>query len=255
MTDVRRAVACLGAVAMCVAGCGSSATTADAAVPSRDAGPVMHDAPPSHSVDRDHDGLCDDSEAMAGTDPTLADTDGDGLTDLYEWRAGYDPTRSSDPPAVDRAQLHEAPTETVVVAHDALLDNAATVVDALWQDRAAGVDGRLASAWAAVTITAVGADPASSVQEIDGTRFVGVSGLARLQWRIDVRSRAGAAGGDAGVVRLGCRRAYEFVVEVSAAGGDGLRVRRITLDVLPAAGANGWPQVDPDGFCEATACE
>ncbi len=251
-----RRAAFVGVAACALAACGSPTTAQPDAgrAPTTDRGPRFDDLP-STTADRDRDGLCDATEALAGTDPTLADTDGDGLTDAYERRVGYDPLDARDPLSTDRVQLHEAPVETVLLVHDVVLNNDASVVDALWQDRFAGVDGRLASAWASITLTAIGADPASGVQQIAGARFLGVSGLTRLRWQLEVRSRGGAANADGGVVRLGCRRAYAFVVEVDGADGTGLRVRRLTLDVLAQAGALPDAGADADGFCPAPACE
>ena len=41
--------------------------------------------------DRDHDGLTDEAETAAGTNPDAPDTDGDSLTDGEEWLHGADP--------------------------------------------------------------------------------------------------------------------------------------------------------------------
>lgn len=215
------------------------------------------DTGPAPMGDQDRDGVCDATEAMLGTDQALGDTDGDGLTDLYELRFGTNPLSSREPEALDRVQLREAPSQVTVTAHPVVVEGNGGVIAANWQDRGPGVDGRLASAWVAFELSAVGADPAGVVQEISGSRFVGVLGRTQLSWRLTTRSRGGTTQGtDGGVARLGCRRAYEFVLVVSADGGEALRSRRMTLDVLPAQGGGGtWPAVDDEGFCQAAQCQ
>jgi hypothetical protein len=44
--------------------------------------------------DRDHDGMTDEAETAAGTNPDTPDTDGDNLTDGEEWLHGTDPKLS-----------------------------------------------------------------------------------------------------------------------------------------------------------------
>jgi len=242
-------------------GCGESPVDQAVDAGRRDTGArtdrgVAPDTAQPIGEDTDRDGVCDRTEGKSGTDPTLADTDGDGLTDLFELRAGDDPRNPNDPLPVDRVQLREAPEEVVVSDYPVVIDGAeeGSVLTALWQDRGEGVDDRLASAWVSFDLAALSADPAGVVDQISGPRFVGVRGRTRLTWRLTTRSRSGAADGDAGVTRLGCRRAYEFVVAVFAAGGDTLRVRRMTLDVLGARSGGTWPDVDAEGFCQPARC-
>jgi len=242
-------------------GCGASPVDQTVDAGRRDTGArtdrgVAADTGPTPGEDTDRDGLCDRTEGESGTDPTRADTDGDGLTDLFELRAGDDPRNPNDPLAVDRVQLREAPEEVVINDYAVVIDGAeeGDVITALWQDRGVGVDDRLASAWVSFDLAALSADPAGVVDQISGPRFVGVRGRARLTWRLTARSRGGAADGDAGVTRLGCRRAYEFVLAVFAAGGDALRVRRMTLDVIGARTGGTWPDVDAEGFCQPAQC-
>ncbi|HEY0188901.1 MAG TPA: VWA domain-containing protein [Cellulomonas sp.] len=54
--------------------------------------------------DQDGDGLPDEIEIAAGTDPARADTDGDGLDDLAEVTAGLDPTDPESEPGVPDGQ-------------------------------------------------------------------------------------------------------------------------------------------------------
>jgi hypothetical protein len=136
-----------------------------------------------------------------------------------------------------------------------VVDGQGGVIAGLWQARGVGVDDRLASAWVSFDFVAVGADPAGVVQSFSGSRFVGVLGRTQLSWRLTSRSRGGVGGADGGVMRLGCRRAYELVLVVQADGGETVRARPLIIDVLPAQGGSGtWPAVDADGFCQATAC-
>ena len=241
------------------AGCGTIASAAPTDAGRTDTGRVDRpatDTGPARAEDQDGDGVCDATEAMAGTDPARGDTDGDGLTDRYELRFGTDPLNSREPDAVDRVQLREAPSEVVLADFSVLVNAQGGVVAGLWQDRGLGVDDRLASAWVTFDLPAVAANPAGVVQEISGSRFVGVLGRTQLAWRLTTRSRGGAADGDGAVVRLGCRRAYEFVLVAQEDGGEALRSRRMTLDVLPAQGGSGtWEGVDGEGFCQARECE
>lgn len=48
------------------------------------------------SQDSDTDGLSDEEEYIAGTNPTLVDSDGDGINDGFEFNNGMDPTDVSD---------------------------------------------------------------------------------------------------------------------------------------------------------------
>ena len=59
--------------------------------------------------DYDSDGLTDDAEFLAGTDPTLSDTDGDGLVDGAEADAGTDP-RNPDTDNDSFGDFHEVAT-------------------------------------------------------------------------------------------------------------------------------------------------
>ncbi|MDB4927925.1 MAG: hypothetical protein JWM10_409 [Myxococcaceae bacterium] len=253
--------AALGLLIAVFGGCGGGTTVAPADAGRTDTGRRTDRGVATDAVrpvgDQDGDGLCDATEAMTGTDPTLGDTDGDGLTDLFELRAGSDPLSSRVPDAVDRVQLREAPGEVVVTEHAVVVDGQGGVIAGLWQDRGAGVDERLASAWVAFELVAVGADPAGVVQSFSGSRFVGVLGRTQLTWRLTSRSRGGVSdGADGGVMRLGCRRAYELVLVVLADGGETVRSRQLVIDVLPAQGGSGvWPAVDADGFCQATSCQ
>jgi hypothetical protein len=241
-------------------GCGEGAVDPPLDAGRRDTGPRLDRGVTadqgSTTADDDGDGVCDATEASAGTDPARADTDRDGLTDLYELRFGTDPLNSREPDAADRLQLREAPSEVVLTEHSVVLDGQGGVIAGLWQDRGVGVDERLASAWAAFDLVAVGADPAGVVQEFSGSRFVGVLGRTQLSWRLTTRSRGGASDGDGGVLRLGCRRAYELVLAVRAEGAEVLRSRRLTLDVLGAQGGTGsWPAIDDEGFCQVARCQ
>ena len=67
-------------------------------------------------LDADEDGLPDDDELLAGTDPANPDSDGDGLLDGFEVDNGFDPLTGGDGPADPdgdgRTNLQEQADET-----------------------------------------------------------------------------------------------------------------------------------------------
>jgi hypothetical protein len=82
-------------------GAGASATGPAPTVPAPPAGPAQSDT--------DADGLTDEFERLAGTDPTTIDSDGDGLSDAYEAMSSH-----TDPLLADTD--HDAVTDAAEIA-------------------------------------------------------------------------------------------------------------------------------------------
>ena len=87
---IRRVVA----LACCaLSACGDPIAPPSDATITRDG--VVFDS--GNSDDFDGDGLCNETEALEGTDPYSADTDGDGFPDAAEVQLGFSPVRNASP--------------------------------------------------------------------------------------------------------------------------------------------------------------
>ncbi len=238
--------------------CGGQSVAADASV---DAGPrpdrpVVQDAGGpalDPAGDADGDGLCNGTEARVQSDPRRADTDGDGLLDSFEVSVGSDPRNGFSPNALDRVRVVEGDGAVLTVEH--LLDwrGEGEVLSATVQDGLAGFDGRIASSLVTSEVTAVEANPAAFVRDINGPRFVGVLGRTLLRWRVTMTPQPGGE-------TVGCGRAYEALLSVRREGVDTVQLRRLVVEAAPAPGGMGammgdaGVRVSPEGLCLPATC-
>ena len=246
----------MGALCVCI-GCGTGGVTPPVDTGVRTDRPAVIDTGDPRA-DTDRDGLCDESERMRGTDPSMVDTDGDGLLDSFEARIGTNPRTLRDPPASDRVSILEEAGSFATIEHVLEYRGAGESLTAAVLDGTAGVDGRAASDLVEPSIEAVMANPAAFVQGITGPRFVGVQGRTLLQWRLAFTARplATTAMDGGAPVALGCRRTYEALVSVKRDGDTVVQTRRILVDVVPArdAGVSAWPMVSASGHCLPARC-
>lgn len=239
------------AAALLALGCGAGGATPRTDAGSRDR-VVLRPVDTGPRLDRDRDGVCDDSEAVRRTDPLQADTDGDGLLDLFEARIGTNPLTGVDPPGAERLLLDERPGSLAVA--EMFLDyrgEGGEVLSASIQDRVPSVDGLHASRVVDFAIEAVDASPAAFVRGMEEARFLGVVGRTRLHWRVQVRMPP-----EARFRPLGCRRAMSFAFVIKREGDEVLSVRPLVLDILPPDapvvapdGGSLWPDQNEEGLC------
>lgn len=179
-------------------------------------------------VDRDGDGLCDDTEARYGADPTLADTDSDGLPDRAEVLLGYNPSLPSSPERDQLIYLTEVPegvaTYPVEIVVNGRGESYAGAFDSLFINDPLG---RVAGDFFAGA-EAVAANPPHHVFEVEteAERFLEVDGRTLLLF--EVRFAYGADSPHR------CARAYPFRYFVRRIeDGRYVAVRTAALVVLP----------------------
>lgn len=212
----------LCAVAAC-SGSHPSSPPADGGV--RDG--MLPDGAIGPSGDADGDGLCDSSELMRGTDPTLADTDGDGLTDLAEVRFGTDPTSSTSPDRASVFVLRESPDATVQVPIEVDVRGRGEDYTGGFMPLS-GAPELTSSAGDFFTGTAaVFAEPSGNVGllDADAAAFRGVTGRTHLGF--EARFAFGSA------LPRSCIRAYSFVYNVKRSDGRFVSSDRFVLVILP----------------------
>ena len=223
----------LGAL-MTLACCGPRVVRPDA---SADA---ASDQPPPDTlvirVDRDGDGLCDDTEREARTDPDRVDTDGDGFTDGWEYGWNFSPLSATSPPSERQLPWSEAPgapLEAIFTSN--YRGNGEGVFGAFW-DSPAGIDG-VRGEELGLCIEALAAVPQSNAPDRVAERFVSVLGTTRLTFQLRGEWPARPA--------LRCRRAYAIYPTVYAEGRGVISLRSFFL-VVSASDASDDGGVEPD---------
>jgi len=137
-------------------------------------------------ADTDHDGLCDVSEAMLGTDPTARDTDHDGFPDVVEAISEFD---ASDPlsPGVDQVVflLAQAGQRVQAEINTTIIGNGAGATGQFDARNAYDENGFRARDFFvdAVAVEALPPDNARGIVA-QNERFTSVSGKTRLTFRL-----------------------------------------------------------------------
>jgi hypothetical protein len=193
-------------------------------------------------ADTDHDGLCDISEGMIGTDPTSLDTDHDGFPDVVEAIAEYVATDPSSP-GVDQVvyllaqagQRVQAEITTTIVGNGAGATgqfNARNAYDrnGLWaRDFFVG----------AVAVEALPPDNARGIVAQD-ERFTSVLGRTRLTFRLTFAFDT--------QLQPDCAAALPFDYEVKGDVGAYLASRKFMLVVTPVSSPRAG------GYCQPAEC-
>jgi len=207
---------CSGAFFLAMlAGCPqSSTTTLDASATDTQA-----------TMDSDHDGVCDGTEAQHGTNPLSWDSDGDGLPDFYEIRFNYDPLSPASPERDRLLFLRQSSSEMIQLSIEQTVrgqgDNYAGAFEALpaFRDTRADTFFTDAVALSAIPIENV------AVIETDAERFLDVVGRTVLIFEVRF------AFGDAPLSE--CTEAYPFRYQIRTEQGSILNAPRYLL-IVPA---------------------
>jgi hypothetical protein len=191
--------------------------------------------------DRDQDRLCDDTEAMLGTDPNAFDTDLDAWPDVVEAITDSNPQDPSSPRADEVVYLQPGGTVDFNVAAT-VVGNGEGATGEFRARNAFDARGRRASDYYQGA-TAIGADPPDNVRGIqaDAVRFDTVSGKTRLRFRLQF--------GFTRDENLACSAALPFEYRVKGDVGGYLDSHSYLLVVTPAR-----PKLDAQAFCLPVAC-
>jgi hypothetical protein len=205
---------------------------------SPDAGPYSADY-----ADRDHDGLCDASEAQLGSNPAQLDTDGDGFPDALEALAGTDLQDPNDP-SLDHVAYFDAGASAldVNVAITAT-GRGQTVAGRFLSRNAADPQGRRASDFYQ-SLLAVSAEPPDNVRDIEpaGGRFGSLLDRARLLYKLHFTKALTDQ-------PLSCAAGLPFDFMVEDETGQ-LLAREHYLLVVTGAGT----KLKAEQFCRPVAC-
>lgn len=197
-------------------------------------------------LDRDEDGLCDDTEGELGTDPDALDTDRDGLPDVIELVSGHEPVVSEDPPPEqlaylvgDRGAAVDFEARFTVEGDGQALTGWFASLGALYRD------GDNAERYFAGA-SALEASPADAARSIvrDAARFEAVLGRTRLSFQLRFELGADQAS-------RGCARAYPFRYSIKSDDG----VTRAERAYLLVIGETGASTLVADAFCLPSGCD
>jgi len=189
-------------------------------------------------IDTDGDGLCDDTEARAGTDPERSDSDGDGIADANERGNGFDPL-DPDSPGIDRlAFLRETVGASVQILAEVWVEGQGESFTGEIESVGAVAAHGLTAADLGPFVEAVSADPADHAFDLQpkAGRFGAVHGETRLTFLIGFTFTDQQP--------AGCTRGLPFTFSVKRTDSDAQLGRRRYLLVLHSqeedAGERQW---------------
>jgi hypothetical protein len=222
------------ALQLMAAGCQHTA----ASVPEVDAGATN----PGDPSDRDHDGLCDDSEAQFGTNPDAIDTDHDGWPDVIEVIADTDPHDPSSPSLDQVGYLMLDPGTLDFRVATTADGNGEGATGQLVARNALDRHNRRANEYYQ-GVTATTAEPPDNVRGVQSTtgHFASIVGSTRLQFHLQF--------GFTHDETLTCAVAMPFDFAIKSDVGGFLASQRYVLVVTDKP-----PRLMPRDFCLPVGC-
>ncbi|MDW8245802.1 MAG: hypothetical protein RMJ84_04415 [Sandaracinaceae bacterium] len=232
--EVRRQCGGVPALLMCLViwgeGCGN--INSPIIINRRDGGPTQ--------LDQDHDGLCDNGEAVRGTDPRKEDTDGDGFADGVEAYLGSNPLRIDSPERRQLVVLFAEPGARTTTAFTfAVNANGENYVGA-FTSSPSPIDGGSAFMFLEGA-KALFAIPMDGVERVEGERFSGVVGQVLLHFQVNFAYKVSSPSP--------CMLAYPFGYAVKSEGGAGLEEAKRFLVVAPTDQSPGMGT-----WCKPSRC-
>jgi hypothetical protein len=195
-------------------------------------------------VDSDGDGLCDDSERSAGTDPTTPDSDGDGIPDVNEYLFGFEPVDPAVPGIDQLAFLEEEPGASVELTAHIWVQGLGDAHTGVFEAVQSAALNELSATDFNASVLAVAADPEDHAFDIDpqSARFGSVHGDTRLTFVL----RFGFTDQEA----VGCVRGFPFRFGVKRPDEHALVGERLYLLVVVPPGA----RADAENWCKPEHC-
>jgi hypothetical protein len=244
-------VSCLALLAL-VARCSQSTEEArqpapEAGAPTGPEGGVDAGGPDGSDggrFDTDGDGLCDDTEQAAGTDPESADSDQDGIPDMNEHRSGFDPLDEASPGTARLAVLQEQTGSSVQLLVEVWVQGQGESFTGELEAQSAPAARGLTAADLGAYVEAVAAEPPDHAFDLqpEAARFGAVQGETRLTFTIGFTFTDQPA--------AGCTRGLAFEFSVKRQDSDqpvGRRHYLLVLEPVPDGS-------DEPGWCVPASC-
>ena len=181
----------------------------------------------TNPLDLDGDGVCDNTEAQRGLDPSNPDTDRDGFSDSIELRLGFDPLLPASPNRDDFWILaEEANTKLDVAVNQAVRGDGADYVGA-FEGRPFRSEDGLETSDFYLASKAIFGDPSENISSIDedAEAFRGVAGETLLGFEVSFIFTEQTA--------LGCARIHPWAYNIKRNDGRLVQAKRQYLVVAP----------------------